>query len=548
MKKTILFLNFILSFCFLHAQKWTQVGADIDGKIADALFGQALKLSNDGNFITVTNAFNNGCGDLTGPLSLFENVDGNWTLIDEIVAEIIEPEETDEEEDLETIIEQSGIGVKLSDDESTLAVSTILYDRKGDISGYVRVFKNENDNWLSLGKDLDIETNDDQSERTISLSSDGNIIAIGAPLHSGENGDFSGYVRVFKNENGDWTQLGTDINGLDTFDQFGIALTLSQDGTILAIGAPYHDENGDNSGQVQVYQFENENWVQIGENINGENTKDQSGTAISISQDNTTIAISANFNDENGNNAGHVRVYKNIENNWVKTGQDIDGENANDLSGTAISLSNDGTKIAVGAPFNHGSEINSGHIRVYQLTPSDAIAPIIIISSDEVSPTGALTIPILFTFSEDVIGFSADDILVTNATKGELTSTSKSSYVLNIEPNENGEITINVNDNVVTDVDDNPNTAALPFQINFDETLDADIINNDLFYITTQKPTLRVNSNESILELSITNIYGITNTKSTGSNTLNIDKLPTGVYFVKIKTTQKTITQKVIIE
>ena len=46
---------------------------------------------------------------------------------------------------------------------------------------------------------------------------------------------------------------------------------------------------------------------------------------------------------------------------------DIDGEAAGDNSGRSVSLSSDGSLIAIGADFNNGNGSASGHVRVYQI-------------------------------------------------------------------------------------------------------------------------------------------------------------------------------------
>ena len=56
------------------------------------------------------------------------------------------------------------------------------------------------------------------------------------------------------------------------------------------------------------------------------------------------------LNDSNGNDSGHVRVYDYNGSAWAKVGDDIDGEAADDLSGFSVSLSSDGTRVAIGAP------------------------------------------------------------------------------------------------------------------------------------------------------------------------------------------------------
>ena len=92
---------------------------------------------------------------------------------------------------------------------------------------------------------------------------------------------------------------------------------------------------------------------------------DNSGNSVSISSDGTTVAIGAQLNDGRGNDAGHVRVYKNNAGTWTQIGADIDGEAAEDRSGNSVSISSDGTKVAIGAPRNDGNGPDAGHVRVY---------------------------------------------------------------------------------------------------------------------------------------------------------------------------------------
>ena len=85
-----------------------------------------------------------------------------------------------------------------------------------------------------------------------------------------------------------------------------------------------------------------------------------------MSSDGTTLAIGAFGNDGNGTGAGHVRVYQYNSSNssWEQFGTDIDGETAADASGYSVSLSSDGTIIAVGANGNDGIGSDAGHVRV----------------------------------------------------------------------------------------------------------------------------------------------------------------------------------------
>ena len=163
-------------------------------------------------------------------------------------------------------------------------------------------------------------------------------------------------------------QVGDDINGETAGDSSGFSGSLSDDGTTVAIGAVYNNgNNGVNSGHVRVYLFDTTSWVQIGDDIDGETEKDYSGGSVSLSDDGTTVAIGATGNDGNGTSSGHVRVYSFDTTSWVQIGDDIDGEALEDYSGRSVSLSDDGTIIAIGTVHNDGNGDSSGHVRVYSL-------------------------------------------------------------------------------------------------------------------------------------------------------------------------------------
>jgi LPXTG-motif cell wall-anchored protein len=92
-----------------------------------------------------------------------------------------------------------------------------------------------------------------------------------------------------------------------------------------------------------------------------------------MSGDGSRVAIGA---VGNRSAAGHVRVYTLINGTWTQTGLDIDGEAADDQSGFRVAMSRDGSRIAIGAPFNDGTGSDAGHVRVYG-APTVPVAPTI---------------------------------------------------------------------------------------------------------------------------------------------------------------------------
>jgi hypothetical protein len=261
-----------------------------------------------------------------------------------------------------------GDSVDLSSDGTVLAVGAAYNDGNGSNSGHVRVFKYANSKWSQLGADIDGEAAGDGFGESVSLSSDGTVLAVGAPYNDG-NGDGSGHARVYKYANSKWTQRGADINGGGEVHFFGSSVDLSSDGTVLAALA-----RGE-GGHVRVYQFSSNAWIQRGSDIDEETYPDFNidGSDISLSSDGTVLAVGAAANDgKNGNRSGHVRVFKFANSKWTQRGSDIDAAAAEDRFGCSVSLSSDGTIVAVGAPESFSSIPGSGYVRVYKYDTNNA--------------------------------------------------------------------------------------------------------------------------------------------------------------------------------
>jgi WD40 repeat protein len=240
-----------------------------------------------------------------------------------------------------------------------------------------------------------------------------------------------------------WRRLGADIDG-EAGSDYGYRVSLSSDGTIVAIGAYQNDGTGlSNSGHVRVYQYDANKdaavtdqtasdfgpagWNRLGADIDGEAGSDYSGISVSLSSDGSIVAIGAHYNDSNGfNSSGHVRVYKydvtktmaqpnqTLANfgpvGWRRLGADIDGEAAGDLSGYSVSLSSAGSTVVIGAPYNDGTGFsNAGHVRIYQIPSS--LSPQVgdwAVAEHKEESTGQL----LATYTYRVIGVTDADTLV----------------------------------------------------------------------------------------------------------------------------------------
>jgi len=219
--------------------------------------------------------------------------------------------------------------------------------------------------WIQIGNNIEGEASGDRYGYSVALTDDGMIMVSGAPYND-SIGLNAGQVKVHQNQSGDWIQIGQNINAEAAGDNFGISVSISSNGSIIAVGARNNGGNGSDAGHVRIYENVSGTWTQIGQDIDGEAAGDRSGTAISLSSNGSVIAIGASNNDGTDNNAGHVRVYENQSGTWMQIGQDIDGEAANDKFGTSVSLNSNGSIIAIGAPYNDNSAYDAGNVRIYE--------------------------------------------------------------------------------------------------------------------------------------------------------------------------------------
>jgi len=260
--------------------------------------------------------------------------------------------------------DEFGGAVTVSEDGSIIAVGAAKNDGGGADAGHVRVYQYASSSWSQLGSDIDGEAANDKSGDGISLSDDGTILAVGAYYNDG-NGSSSGHVRVYQYASSSWSQLGSDIDGEAANDLSGYGVSLSDDGTILAVGAYRNDGGGTDAGHARVYAYNGSNWIQLGIDIDGEAAGDNFGHSVSLDSDGDRVAIGALNNDGTGTDAGHARVYAYSGSSWSQLGSDIDGEAAGDNFGEKISLNGDGFRVIIGAPENDGTGSAAGHARAY---------------------------------------------------------------------------------------------------------------------------------------------------------------------------------------
>lgn len=250
--------------------------------------------------------------------------------------------------------------------------------------------------WNQLGSDIDGLVANEQSGTSNDLNADGTVLIVGVP-RALDNGIMTGKARVYEWNGTNWIQRGDDLIGSNQGDVFGEAVSISSDGNTLAVGAPgflnpsYLGPTGP-TGYTRIFEWNGTSWIQKGNDINGEAPNDVAGSSISLNANGNRIAIGASSNDgANGSSSGHCRIYEWNGSAWNQLGSDIDGEAANDFSGS-VSINAPGTIVAIGASGNDAGGTNTGQVRVYEWNGSSWIQKGTDIDSDNTNASFGYTI------------------------------------------------------------------------------------------------------------------------------------------------------------
>ncbi|WP_159949639.1 T9SS type A sorting domain-containing protein [Polaribacter septentrionalilitoris] len=307
MKLKLLLFFFIPVMAFSQSQLGNQINNPDESNTKPSKFGTGVAVSDDGSIIAVGAPGNNE----NSFVRVFKYVNNDWQQLGNDITN-------------ESILEKVGHGVSLSSDGKILAVGA---PEGGDLDeGHIRIYEYKNDAWEKIGQIVGDGTQFYLGYKVV-LSPDAKFLAATAYK---TNSSKKGFVNVYENINGTWTQRGTTLEGEFNYDAFGYTLDMSDDGNVLAIG---------NKGRkkVKVFKFENNDWAQIGDDFTGLNTTTREFLSVSLSSNGNKVAI--------GSSEG-VSIYENNNDTWSLLGSKI-------TNGSITSLSSDGTKIAVGSPYNY---------------------------------------------------------------------------------------------------------------------------------------------------------------------------------------------------
>ena len=169
---------------------------------------------------------------------------------------------------------------------------------------------------------------------SVSLSSDGTILAVGAP---GANEAY-----VFRYSGTTWGSSSVVVpSGLGSGAQYGSSVALSADGATLVVGA-----TGSNSTYVFVWNAGLSTWDSLA-TLTAPTDSTSFGASVAISGDGSTILVGA---PGSGSTAGYACRYMKSGSTYALTATYLPQDSVTgDRFGCSVALANDGSVATVGA-------------------------------------------------------------------------------------------------------------------------------------------------------------------------------------------------------
>jgi hypothetical protein len=343
-QKILLIAAFSLYQWPLSAQ--TQLGQDITGTQEYDEAGRAIALSSDGTIMAI-GIPNNDPGNQSGTAKVYRWNGSSWVQRGQTLV------------GTQAWYGNFGGSIALSSDGNILAIGDQTLDVQGHQDGAVYVYKWNGTEWVQYGNVIHGKKAADHAGWDISLSSDGNVLALSSALANIGSLRAAGTVSVYSLKSNTWTLTGNEISGTTTGEMLGYSISLSSDGKIIALSS-------NNKSRVKIFKWIDSTWVQKGNDISGESNNDGFGTSVSISSDGNILAIGAPSNNGNGNTAGHTRIFSWNETTWLQKGDDIDGDFAGDFAGVSVSLDADGEHLAIGVIGNDENGQDAGAVKLFK--------------------------------------------------------------------------------------------------------------------------------------------------------------------------------------
>jgi|MDTC01.1.fsa_nt_gb hypothetical protein len=325
---------------------------------ASSHFGEMVEISSDGNYAIVGSPRQDTGGTDTGAVYIYVRSGSSWS-------QQVKLQASDR-----TANYRFGTDVSLSDD-GTYAIIGSHYGNGGHGSAYVFIRSGTSWSQQAILTASD-SVNGARYGESVSISSDGTYVIVGAPYDTPSSLSNAGSSYVYIRSGTSWTQqaklVTSDIQGGDTA---GFHVTISGDGNYAMMGARNEDTGGYNAGAAYVFIRSGTSWSQQAKLVSSDlQASDAFGSGVSLSSNGTYAIIGAyaSYSSEDPwVDEGSAYIFIRSGTSWSQQAKLIatDGQAGDDF-GWNVDISNDGSHAIVGAPEEDAGGTNAGAAYVFK--------------------------------------------------------------------------------------------------------------------------------------------------------------------------------------
>lgn len=323
-------------YVFIHdsAGAWSQQAyVKAAAPIAGERFGHSVSLSYSGNALAV------GTSGGEGIHVFARDPEGHWAQED-----ILEAPHPDADDHFGWTVALSGNGNTLvgsapAEDSNATGVGGDPADDTASDTGAVHVFvRDETGTWTQQAYVKSTAARSgDHFGQSVGLSGDGNTLVVSALRGN--------TVDVFvRDSTGDWSeQARLPVSDAGEGDQLVRSLAVSGEGNVVAIGAPSED---DDSGAVYIFGRDAGNWFRQSYGaVSSTRASDYFGFSVSLDWAGSALAVGTP-----GDASGVVHLLVETDSEWQTWETIRAPTDAEEYFGQSVSLSGRARTLAIGAP------------------------------------------------------------------------------------------------------------------------------------------------------------------------------------------------------
>ena len=222
--------------------QWQMVGFPITtNEVSEGVYSNILSYSGDTIAIGLPNYIANSV--VKGGFVVFAlNNNAKWEQIGKVVSGL------DSEDSLGEQIDISSDGKRIIASGST---------NSPNFNEKAIVFElDQSNNYVQLGQNINQRLQNVDFGNEVSITNNGDRIAISAPKNWVDKILVSGSTYIYDWNGIEWKKMGFDIDGDENYERSGLSISLSGDGNFIAVGSPDYTLEGPGKGRVRVFNLE----------------------------------------------------------------------------------------------------------------------------------------------------------------------------------------------------------------------------------------------------------------------------------------------------